>query len=286
MESLVADSLSADRVLLLGGSGWLGQTVQSLLPDVPVLATASSARDQYRSWDFPAIRDFAPTVVVNCAFLTPGHEAGMGPHSYEMTNRSLTEQFVAASSLPSVRAVVTVSSGAAVTDPQGTYGRLKAQEEQHGAELVTQRRSVVIARAYSLSGPYVRDPRAYALSDFILQAVTGRVEVRAQRPVWRRYTLAADFLQVSLRRALDGWSGVIDSGGELIEIADLARSVAHLVNPDATVTRPEAGLAGAQIYASDDHSWRGACADLGFSPAELPEQIMATAQDLLGRRID
>lgn len=281
MEGLVAGELAeSDRLLVLGGSGWFGRTALNVWRNVPTMATASRARDRFVTWDMRAIRDFEPTVVLNFAFLTPDHESRLGTAQFEATNRSLIDQFSRCADLPSVRVVVTASSGAAIADPHGTYGRLKRFEEVRAGALQRATRSVVVARAYSMSGPLVGQPRAYALSDFVLQARTGSVRVRASRPVWRRYTDVGDFLRVCVQRGLAGWSGTIDSGGELVEMSELASRVVEVVNPRAEILRDPLESSADSVYASDDTSWRAACAATGYAPASLREQIAATDRGL------
>lgn len=121
------------------------------------------------------MREYEPTHVANFAFLTRERVAHEGYDTFVRTNRSLLGRFVSASSLPSVRAVLTVSSGAALDSTASSiqrnpYGYLKRIEEAAALSLVGSARSVVVARAWSVSGPYVRRPRAYAFSDFILSA--------------------------------------------------------------------------------------------------------------------
>jgi len=145
-----------DRIAVLGARGWFGSTFCSLIPaDVPLLRTASSPDERHAPWSRSALEDFAPTVVVNCAFLTREREAVEGLERFTAINTSLIEQFEATANLPSVRAAITVSSGAAVTEPDSAYGSLKISEEQVANSLVGPVRSSVVLRAYSVSGPFV-----------------------------------------------------------------------------------------------------------------------------------
>ena len=270
-----------DRVVVLGASGWFGRTTTDLLPrDVPVLAVASRQRDGFIGWDIDAVAQFAPTVVVNCAFLTPARLAEVGESEFARINQGLIDQFARTAELETVRAVLTMSSGAVVHEPASPYGRLKAEEEARALTVATPRRSVVIGRAYSLSGPFVRDPATYAFSDFIRQARGGCIRITADRPVLRRYTSARDFLAVCLMLGLQGRTGIVESGGELVEMGELARRIAAIVRPDARIERP-AILAGEEsVYASDDRSWQEACTVVNLVPLDLNEQIDVTQRGL------
>ncbi len=271
-----------ERFLVLGASGWFGQTFLRIVhPHLHILKTASTKRDKFVAWNAKAFRDFNPTVVVNFAFLTSEKVDTEGVETFIAVNELLTEQFIDASNFPTVRAALTVSSGAAVAFPldmeTNPYGVLKKREEDAALDLVTERRSVVVARAWSVSGPDVRTPRKYAFSDLVLQAKSGAIQVNASQPVFRRYVGVDDFLEVSMARLLSGWSGTIDSGGELIEVGELAERVRSIVNPQASISRVEQTSTEPSIYASDDISWREACDETGITPADIDEQIRTTA---------
>ena len=271
-----------DRIAILGARGWFGQTLLGLLPaDIPTLLTASSTDALHQEWSWEQVREFAPTVVANFAFLTRERIATEGIGEFTAVNTRLIDQFERTGSLPSVRAVLTVSSGAAVTEPAEPYGALKLAEERVAGELATGDRASVVLRAYSVSGPLVRRPRDYAFSDFILQASEGRVAIAADQLVFRRYVSASDALVVTSRSALSGWSGIVDTGGELVEMGELAQRVVSIVNPVAVIERPDVDTNRMQTYASDDVSWTQACERLGYVPMDLDEQIRVTARGLL-----
>lgn len=286
----------SDRILITGATGWFGMTMLALLddcPDTQLLLVASRERmidvggREYavRAWDLAAVADFCPTVVLNFAFLNRSKEALLGAEAYAMANDELSRRFDEAATLPKVRAALTVSSGAAVVTPEGeglplgSYGLAKRAEESRALSLVGPR-CVVVARAWSVSGTLVQQAHDYAFSDLVLQARTGRVAVTAPSEVWRRYCGVDDYLAVCVARMLGGWSGLIDSGGPEVELRVLARLVANRY-PGAT---PEVVAAlptdPPRRYCSDDTSWTNACAELGFRPATLGEQVDAVQSAL------
>lgn len=290
MGDSISGSLVPGGVLVLGASGWFGHTFLGLLdPQIPVMACASSRRDQYVTWDYEQVQDFKPTVVANFAFLTRDRISEFGFERFIEINSSLTENFIKAAQLPSVRAALTVSSGAAVAFPldlaTNPYGVLKKREEDAALELVTESRAIVVARAWSVSGPDVQSPGNYAFSEMILQAKSGAIEVNSSQPVFRRYVSVADFLAVSMARLRSGWSGTIDSGGELIEVGELAARVRRLVNSRASISRVELTSTEPSIYASDNDSWQEACSEARITPADIDEQIRATADGLQDPRV-
>jgi UDP-glucuronate decarboxylase len=270
-----------DRVLILGASGWFGKTLQQLLEDrVEILKLASTSRQDYEDWNLQRVRAFAPTMVVSLAFLPRSELAVLGEQGYRIAALDILDQFALAAEMPSVRSCFLASSGTAVMATESVHGALKALSEQRALELVSDQRNVVVGRVYSVSGPLVTRPHEYAFSDLILQAFTGQIVIRAQHQVWRRYVSVEDFLQVSLGLMLRGDSGVLESGGDLIEIADLAKEISKVVNPVAQIHVMTDRVGDPDIYASDNESWVRASESLGLSPANLRAQIRATAGGL------
>jgi nucleoside-diphosphate-sugar epimerase len=274
-----------DRVLVLGSSGWFGREFMALFRSsgatCPVLGIPGPS-----SGVEPAeadVRAFDPTVVLNFAFLTRERVEADGVAAFTETNRALTERFRVWASGSTVRLGVTVSSGAALTEPDHPYGALKAEEESLGLELVSGSRAMVVLRAYAVSGGYVRRPRDYAFSDFIVQAHAGSVHVRADRPVLRRYSAVSDALTVALRAGLAGRSGILDTGGELVEVGDLARRVIDVVNPAANLSRSVLTSDEPSSYHSDDSVWCEWISTSGVEPMNLEAQIRAAADILVPR---
>lgn len=286
----------SERIVVLGATGWFGSTLLALLEGhrAEVLAVASRARSHRvgeRTWpvigyDVEQIAAFAPTVVLDFAYLTRQHEDALGPERYRDRLVDLERRLVRVCDLPSVRAVLTVSSGAAVAVPEGphlpvgVYGEGKRAIERTAAALVNAVRSVVVARAYSVSGALVTRPEAYALSDFVGQARSGAIVVQAPTEVWRRYCGLDDYLAVCVGELMDGLSGIVESGGPLVEVRDLARLVADLSPAPRPVVRSTPPVGQALTYASDDASWQAACTRQALVPASLAEQVTSVITHL------
>lgn len=272
-----------DRILVLGSSGWFGREFAAMsqefeLPN-PILSVPGPSSGVHVSDS--QMLEFNPTVVLNFAFLTRERVEVDGVESFTVTNTVLTERFLECARSDSVRMALTVSSGAAVTEPGHPYGELKLAEEQAALALASHARSVVVIRAYSVTGGHVRRPRDYAFSDFILQAAAGSIEVRARHPVWRRYCAVSDTLMVALRRGLTGHSGVLETGGQLVELGELAYAVANIVMPGAPVRRGKWESHQSSSYCSSDVDWREWAALAGVMPMDLEQQIRAAARILI-----
>ncbi len=300
-QALVARALGNDRILITGASGWLGRTALDLLAPLglPTLAIASRARlirvadceIECRVWDEREVVAFAPSVLLDCAFLTQDRVADMPLGEYVAANRVLTERLVYATQLSNVRLALTVSSGAAVHPhdafegpiEDNPYGYLKREAEHRLAQAAADSGAVpVVARAWSISGAHVQKPQGYALGSMIRDADAGAIRIKARRPVFRRYVLADELLALGIAEGGVGPAS-IDSGGELVEMAELAERVAAVVRPDAVITRGEVDPHNPDRYHSDGAAWENRCQKWGLTSATLDRQIEITARGVLGR---
>lgn len=276
-----------DRIVVLGSSGWFGREFAAMrsevaIPDAHVLEVPGPSAGVVVSDE--EVAAFDPTVVLNFAFLTRERVESEGLAEFGRINSELSERFLTLARADSVRFALTVSSGAAVTEPEQPYGQMKLAEETAALDLVDAERTVVVLRAYSVSGGYVRRPDAYAFSDFILQAARGAVQVNADRPVFRRYCSVTDSLAIAMNRGLAGESGILETGGDLVEMGELARTIVQVVNPQAEINRREIVTEDPSAYHSDDVSWQRWSTQAGISPMGLTEQIRAASNVLLHSR--
>jgi len=210
---------------------------------------------------------------------------------YVATNRAQTERLVYATQLPCARLSLTVSSGAAV-HPQDAlsgpiednpYGYLKREAEYRLAEAAAESGAVpVVLRAWSISGAHVQKPQGYALGSMIRDADAGAIRIFSRRPVFRRYVLAEELLALGIAEGGVGPT-TIDSGGELVEMAELAARIAAVVNPDAVISRDEVDPRDADRYHSDGKDWEWRCKRWDLASMPLDRQIEITARGVLGR---
>ena len=299
--ALAAQALGNDRVLVTGASGWLGRTALDLLAPLglPTLAVASRARIirvgdceiECRVWEDREVAAFAPTVVLDCAFLTRDRVADMPLGDYVAANRTLTERLVYATQLAGVRLALTISSGAAVYPhdaldrrvEHNPYGYLTREAEHRRAQAAAESGAVpVVARAWSISGAHVQKPQGYALGSMILAAASGAIRITARHPVFRRYVLAEELLALGIAEGSVG-PATIDSGGELVEMAELAARIAAVVRPDAVISRDEADPREPDNYHSDGQDWEMRCQRWDLASASLGRQIEITARGVVGR---
>ncbi len=286
----------SDKVLIVGASGWFGQTATAMLEilEIPTLLIGSNARKmeiaykkrEIQVWNFETIVEFGPTIVIDCAYLTRELVGSTGLDAYIEVNRRLLKQIVDLKALENLRLVISFSSGAAEIyrsksdeksielDP---YGFLKVeQEEVLQYEFNSSKTDLVIARAWNTSGSFVTKINGFAFSDLINQALNGHIEVSSHFDVWRRYCMIEEVIAVSLNGSQES-EHVFDTGGRLIEIRELAKLIKEIVNPKAQLILPSVKTGQTNNYFSDGKSWDNWCQSLNFEQVPLEEQIEQVA---------
>ena len=280
-----------DRLLILGASGWFGRTAIALTHsiDVEILLIAQNTRTielggrdhRLFEWNSDLIQAFRPTIVLDLWFLTREKAESVGVDAYVAANMSLVEKTRDLMKLDSVSRMVTISSGAAVDlrknsdlgTASATYGHIKLEAESAmtSAALDTET-SLSIARVYSVSGSYVTRPHAYAFSNLLNQAMSGKIKISADKQVWRKYVPVEDVLVTGLANCLGGVT-LFSTGGPLIEIGELAKLFARLVNNECSISRPKQTLAKhPDNYFAKDDSWNRAIECAGLASLNLEDQ--------------
>lgn len=284
---------SSDRVLILGYSGWFGSSASELLARTGAQILGSNSRGLKVISDGPkniygsmlqGCKEFEPNIVIDSAFLTREKIQVLGTETYISINKTLINQALEISELKSVERFIGISSGAArrpltsrptalLEDP---YGALKSEYENllTTSDLRLKKGSVLL-RAWSMSGPHVRNPELFALFDLIKQSKSRIMRVRSDARVYRRYSDVEDLLAVGLASTTGGHT--VDSGGELVEIGDLAKMIKEVLGATAEIHR-EVTSSEDDHYYSDGDSWNVEASRVGLSPKTLREQIAYSAK--------
>lgn len=293
-----------ERIVVTGASGWLGRSLLHELEAVlgerigeQVLALGSADREirlgsgrpvRIHAWKHDFVADWQPTSVVHLAYLTREHASDTGLAEYLESNLRLTALATRLIHLPGIRSFMTASSGVAVNidwahavSPAFAYGTLKRLDEDffvaEGSRLGI---PTVIARTWSVSGPYCTKPGLFAFSDLIQQALgKGVIEVRSTGDVWRRYVDAGQYLALCLREAILARSGVIESTGPRIEVRALAQLIAITLGGQASLAIRRPGQEPSH-YVSLASDVEDRTEGTGAILLSLQEQILFTAAGL------
>ena len=287
---------SDDRVLVTGAGGWFGRTAIAMTRGVGVGLLATGTKDQHIDIDgqgqavqaqsLEAISVFEPTVVIDTAFVTRERLSVLGHKTYVETNQKLIDQSLAIAALPSVRKYIGFSSGATMhlaghtsfSLEENPYAAQKRIYESKISEMAAELQSnVSVARVWSVTGSYCTKPDSFAFTDLIAQAKLGLIEIKAKHLVFRRYCAIEDVLALAMLPSPTVSNPIFDTGGDLIEIGDLAKLVIELVNPNAEIRRqidPELHL---DDYHSDNSDWENLVGTGLLSEDSLREQIARVA---------
>ena len=292
------------RVVITGAPGWVGRVAASTFAGDGaelVLATRSSrsimvgnaAYDVCRVQELEALPRVDQTLVIHAGFPTQDQVEVMGGGAYVAAITELRATMLEVISRHGPLDLIYLSSGAATSVEHGVevaertqvYGQAKLDDEAAYAEAIARTGGrLCLVRAFALSGPYMTKPEAYALGSMIMQAeATGRIEVRATRPVRRSYMAIDDMLRIAIHAVGELESGdsvTFETAGEIVEMGELASRVLGVLgaDPSAVARPPMDPDASADDYLGDPAVVRALAARAGITPAPLDEQIATTAK--------
>ena len=265
-----------------------------------VLATRSSrsimvgnaAYDVCRVQELEALPRVDQTLVIHAGFPTQDQVEVMGGGAYVAAITELRATMLEVISRHGPLDLIYLSSGAATSVEHGVevaertqvYGQAKLDDEAAYAEAIARTGGrLCLVRAFALSGPYMTKPEAYALGSMIMQAeATGRIEVRATRPVRRSYMAIDDMLRIAIHAVGELESGdsvTFETAGEIVEMGEMATRVLGVLgaDPSAVARPPMDPDASADDYLGDPAVVRALAARAGITPAPLDDQIAVTA---------
>lgn len=297
---------SKRRWVLTGASGWFGRTAlweyeQLHGPEAlrrEVIACASTARPidigsphgpvpAVALEELDAVRD--ADGLIHLAFLTRDRVAAAGLERYIAANRAITGRVADFIGRHPCIPIVTTSSGAAAVfdgtavDLLGNpYAALKREEEDLWRRCGAERMAAVF-RVYAASGRFIKDPKVFALSDFLSRALAGeRIEIRSERPVIRSYvhvgTMMRLFWAMLAAPAGPGFRQV-DAALQAVSLVELAEAISEHWQLPAPRFRIDPSLA-ADDYRADSGPFRELVRQYGIAAPDLLEQLLETAKHM------
>jgi nucleoside-diphosphate-sugar epimerase len=114
---------------------------------------------------------------------------------------------------------------------------------------------ISVARVWSVTGSYVTKPDSFAFTDLISQAKLGQIDIRSNHLIYRRYCSVEDVLAIAMIPEVPGRNTVFDTGGELVELGELAKLIVEIVNPNAEILRQLDSTVRQDNYHSDNKDW-------------------------------
>ena len=292
------------RIAISGASGWLGKETISLISQgrIPrysiedLLLFSSNGRtielidkSKFESSNFLSDQvvseNFNLDGFINLAFLTRDKLKKMSESEYVRINLNLISRACALIENYHPKWIVLVSSGAVFDRQSGRietdihrnpYGFCKRVEELLLADAAKKiGANIVTGRLWGATGTQMPPSMDYAISDFIESARTnGRIRINSGGDVFRKYIDAGEFMEVLVRLAISGESHLLDSGGELLEIAELGDLVASFFPKTQLSRSSEVGLVD-DYYPKGDE-FNEIARNLGVRISTIKEQVTRT----------
>lgn len=297
--------------VLTGASGWFGRTA---LWEFEKLHGPEAVRNQVLAFASQAkLIDFGsshgplqalplsemdqvknPRGLLHLAFLTRERVAVEGLDAYIRKNRAITAAVEALIERCPCMPIITTSSGAAAAldekapDLEGNpYATLKQEEETLWKHQSHQRMAAVF-RVYAASGRFLKDPRIFALGDFIAQAKAGTtITVRSARPVVRSYVHVGTLMRLAwamLLRPLPPGFLQVDAGTDTLSLVHLASLIATHWNPPPPLSKIDPNLS-ADLYTANTTPFLNLLAQYQLSSPSIEQQIQETAEAITAEEL-
>ncbi|QPN56325.1 NAD(P)-dependent oxidoreductase [Synechococcus sp. CBW1107] len=294
------------RWVLTGASGWFGRTAlweyeqvhgpEALRRDV--IACASSSKDiDIGSPHGPVSAVSLETLdgidgaegMIHLAFLTRDRIAEVGVESYIAQNRAITALVAdCISRHPGIPIITTSSGAAAVFDAavadltSNPYAALKHEEEELWRCSGAQRMAAVF-RVYGAAGRFIKDPKVFALSDFLSRALAGeRIEIHSRRPVIRSYVHVGTMMRLlwaMLESPTEPGLCHVDAVLQTMSLVDLAKEISKLWGLPEPLFHIDPSLP-ADDYRADSGPFRELLRQYRIAAPALREQLQETAHHM------
>lgn len=298
------------KILVTGATGWVGRSflheLQSIIPsdkfNSTVFGFASRATSltstnyaQGQEVNIPiyplsSILDHAykqHILLFHSAFLTKDRISCYGIDTFIETNQRITEIVTCCVQASASSRVACISSGAAsnsekeqdssVARAHDPYGLLKLFEEIRLSSVA----DTQVFRIYALTGGFIRDPKVFAIGDFLLKALNNEpIQVNSPFPVIRSYVSASQVAKCALSwlRSSDKPQAPIGASSHISTLTSLAALVTELYRLPPFLTKPLTGPPSS--YCCSPIPFERLSSRYGIKPLSLIEQVLDTANGI------
>jgi len=301
-------SISDNKFIITGGSGWIGRATIAMLLDA--LGESFHARTEVFTSSGQTLR-IGDQLVGTRPLQTINHHKTKNAHlihlaflTKELTNELPIDEYISqnlaisdlvtsfiksnqiiGAFIPSSGAVYKTNGELEDNVQKNPYGYLKLQDEQRFFELDIDKNQLAQIRVFNLAGPFMNKVRNYALGSIISDIYSGGpIRLTSNKPVLRSYVHVIDLLELSFQIMLgitQGPSVPFDTATEqIIEIGLLAEKCRSILQAEQIeIIRSEFDPAlKTDNYVGSYATFLTLAASAGIDLAPIEQQIFDTAR--------
>ena len=287
-----------EQIVVYGAKGWIGRSAISLVSDEKTNWTKKNilligSKSEYFINDGQVLQlhsaqEAQKYLSKNCVFLNAAYLRSEKLDFYPQNklvqkNKQIIEFAEKILKQNRIKTFINLSSG--IVDQElnlpkshklSVYAKCKIDDEVTIKNACDSVSSLLInCRIFSLSGRYINEFENLALSLFIKQAVTKpkTITVKSQN-TYRTYLDSIDLVRVLFELSLTNSSYMIDSGGFLIKLGQLADKIAEII-PNVSINKLST-LPESNDYFGDFNHFNELAFKFGKKLLNIEEQITET----------
>lgn len=291
-------------VCITGATGWLGHSLlhanQDSLAQLHFDAFGRSESEilidsgksiQNRLFDLKKITSKEYDIFAPIAFATRDKALQMSDQDYIDLNKAIVIDAVNVIRAGKVGSVLNISSGVVIQKSESQlldksysiYSDLKHfQEDLFSSACNSVGIPFINCRVFSLSGQDMKEPLKYAIGNLLYQAIsTGSIQLSSKNLVIRRYMDSRDLMTLLLEYVVRGNSVSVESGGEKIDLIQLARQILKQYghSPDS-ITFEDSNVAQSNEYFSSKNHFEKIAGETNYALAGITDQIANVEKSL------
>jgi nucleoside-diphosphate-sugar epimerase len=289
------------RIVINGARGWLGQaSLNAIYEKFPLITEseltllgreACTLKLNKRTHKISQIGKSGfheeTDIFIQLAFKTRDYIYKLGDVEYRRVNKELIQKSLLEVKRAKPKKVVLISSGVVTKYLESNfqtytdaYTELKLLEEKMFQEVCLEIGAKLrIIRLWGATGYEMTEPLKYAIGDIIRQALTDkRILINSGNCIYRRYIDAFQLMTLAIMAEFKDDSEIFDSGGTIVEIGELAKSVCQELNIKEVIIRPIVHEALPDIYIPTGNVCELYAKELSIELHDLKKQIHLTTK--------